>query len=567
MFLRPEFLWLLLIWLPLCGVLLTRKTLPTGWASVIEPQLLNALSPPTKTAKLNKVVLPLLGVLVIIALSGPSVENGQQRSATQGQLMVLLDTSLSMAATDTRPSRLERAKRIIDDWSRNGLFESTSVIVYSGSAHTLVPLTQDTPTIRTQLQALNPFVMPAIGNQPKAAFELLNSTLANLPDAQHHLLWLTDDIDQADAAAIELPSNVASKSLIPLGTLQGSTIPLPDNRGNLKTNNGIEVIATTNLTAINTAADALGFQVLNTAAQPNALLLGEFQQSSETQTARTDIGFWLLIPITLLFLARSAHPSMAVALVLSTGVFFVPTTAEANSWFKNADQLAFEALSKGDADTALNTARQPDILAQALFEQQNYQQAAAEFNQLDTQEGYYNAGNALALAGDLESALAAYDQALEMGEHVNATKNRQIVSDAMQNQNQEQQQNQEQAENGEEQGQDQQNGKSGEQEPGDQDSEQSSSNPSEQNSNTQPEPSDTENEPSDSEQAEPEQESQTAQRPSEPLTAEQQAAQTLEQQAVEAVLNQLEADASLLLQRKFQFQQQQNPSDAGALEW
>ena len=94
-------------------------------------------------------------------------------------------------------------------------------------------------------------------------------------------------------------------------------------------------------------------------------------------------------------------------------------------------------------------------MAASLFEQtgwrgaanyraKNYESAIASFSTTDTADGHYNRGNALALAGNLPEAIAAYDVAISRDpEHADAIYNKEIVERLLEEQESEQGENQE----------------------------------------------------------------------------------------------------------------------------
>src|SRR5690554_7251389 len=97
--------------------------------------------------------------------------------------------SASMASQDVTPSRPTRALQKVTDIVRSRTDGVTGLVVYSGEAHTVTPLTDDTRTIETLLPALSPFIMPAPGSRPeKARSEEHTSELQSRPHLVCRLL-------------------------------------------------------------------------------------------------------------------------------------------------------------------------------------------------------------------------------------------------------------------------------------------------------------------------------------------------------------------------------------------
>src|SRR5699024_9332875 len=111
--------------------------------------------------------------------------------------------SLSMHAQDIRPSRLQRARFKLQDLldrRREGL---TGLVAYSGDAHVVTPLTDDTATIANLLPALNPDLMPLYGSNPAAGVRLAIELLANGGATTGRILLVTDGITRGDADTLE----------------------------------------------------------------------------------------------------------------------------------------------------------------------------------------------------------------------------------------------------------------------------------------------------------------------------------------------------------------------------
>ncbi|WP_372965655.1 VWA domain-containing protein, partial [Marinobacter sp.] len=148
-FLRP--LWLLLL-LTLPLLYFTQNRLrqgDAGWNRYIPPVLLQPLirrrGAPSDGKTLSS-LLPLSLAIVVLAtaLAGPSWRQAPTPlKQPQDSLVIALDLSLSMLATDVEPDRLTLAKRKIRDildLRQGGL---TALLVYSGDAHVVTPLTED----------------------------------------------------------------------------------------------------------------------------------------------------------------------------------------------------------------------------------------------------------------------------------------------------------------------------------------------------------------------------------------------------------------------------------------
>ncbi len=142
---------------------------------IIDPHLLEHLLV-DQTEKKRGIPLNVLFVLLIlsiIALCGPTFR--QEASPFAGDdagLMVLMKLSKSMSSKDLQPSRLERAKQKLRDLLELRSGKSTGLIVYSGSSHLVMPLTNDAQVITSMIEDLTPELMPREGDELTGAIKL-----------------------------------------------------------------------------------------------------------------------------------------------------------------------------------------------------------------------------------------------------------------------------------------------------------------------------------------------------------------------------------------------------------
>jgi len=92
-----------------------------------------------------KLVLLFTGLaLVITALAQPQWGATREKIERKGvEVVAVLDTSLSMNATDVAPSRLHKAKQAILQLIEIMQGDSIAIVVFAGEAFTLCPLTLD----------------------------------------------------------------------------------------------------------------------------------------------------------------------------------------------------------------------------------------------------------------------------------------------------------------------------------------------------------------------------------------------------------------------------------------
>src|SRR5262249_26289963 len=128
-------------------------------------------------------------------------------------LMIALSLSSSMSKTDVAPSRLERAKQKIRDLLAARAGARTGLIAYAGTAHLVMPLTDDRTVIAPFLAALAPGLMPQDGENAAAAVGLATQSLTNETVAGSIIL-VADDL--GGGAANALPQAAGRNNLLML---------------------------------------------------------------------------------------------------------------------------------------------------------------------------------------------------------------------------------------------------------------------------------------------------------------------------------------------------------------
>ena len=227
-FLRPW--WLLLLPLALWLHLRLRRTYSTAlqWRETIAPHLLQHLTLDGAGHKAWRIrpyqLMTLAMMLAVLALAGPSwrpeiTPFTEDRAA----LIVALELTPSMLAVDQPPTRLERAKQKLRDLLSRRKGARTALIAYAGSAHTVLPLTDDSSLIELYLESLTPALMPETGADAAAALALAEQMLAAEP-APGTVLFMTDGIDRTLANTFNKAQRQEQILLLAFGSDAGGPV-------------------------------------------------------------------------------------------------------------------------------------------------------------------------------------------------------------------------------------------------------------------------------------------------------------------------------------------------------
>lgn len=173
------------------------------WKGIIAPHLVDRLvvkSSEQRTITPRRTLL-VLGVAVILAMAGPSWRTQPSPYLEdKAPLVLALDLSSSMEYDDVEPSRFERAKQKISDLLAERGGSPTALIVFAGTAHSVMPLTDDPDVLRNLLAAVNPGIMPAKGKRPDRILPEAEHML-NAGGAPGSLVLLSDGIDEGAIGA------------------------------------------------------------------------------------------------------------------------------------------------------------------------------------------------------------------------------------------------------------------------------------------------------------------------------------------------------------------------------
>jgi len=180
-FLRP--LWLLIFPVGLLmSWLIQRRSQHSDWKYFVEPELLEALltRPESNSRFTPAAVSQVLLCVWVLALAGPSWQRVPSPLVEDDAPLVIgLYLGESMLEDDLKPSRLDHAKKKIDQLLQLRAGAATALLVYAGSAHTVLPLTEDAEVLRLYLQSLSPNVVPLAGNRPDKLLAVTQEMLLN----------------------------------------------------------------------------------------------------------------------------------------------------------------------------------------------------------------------------------------------------------------------------------------------------------------------------------------------------------------------------------------------------
>jgi len=439
--LRPMWLLVLPLWLLLVYGLWRSERRDNGWPALCDPALLKYLVGDTQRqgrSRLLPATLLFGGITLIVAMAGPVWQAlPQPVYRAQSGMIIVLDLSRSMDAGDLKPSRLKRARQKVQDILQARVEGQTGLIVFAGSAFDVVPMTTDNKAILALLSSLDTSMMPVQGSRASAGLKRAELMLERGAISRGSVVMLTDGVDaDAEEAAQHLAAAGHRLNIIGVGTAEGAPIALSAG-GFLKDRQGNIVMPRLHEDRLAALAIAGGgiYQRLRADDQDVKRLPGlhpdqsrsESKSSMHTDQWREE-GPWLVLlvlPLLLLVFRRG------VLLLLLLVPMAMPDPAEALAWkdlWQTPDQQGQTLLQAGKAEEAAARFQDPEWKGVAQYRAGEFKQAANTMAATDTADGWYNRANALARAGQLQEAIAAFDQALKRQPyHADAAFNRNIV--------------------------------------------------------------------------------------------------------------------------------------------
>jgi len=377
-----------------------------------------------RDSRLPWIMLGLAWLLALLALLGPSWQRLEQSPLKRADpLVVLLELTPSMLASDVEPNRLALAKRKLLDLLAARQEAQTAVVVYAGSAHTLVPLSDDLETTRNLLDALAPPIMPVAGRRADLAVRQGLALLEQGAQGRGQLLLIGSELDAAERLGIAkaLGSNGERLGILGVGT--GSGAPIAQEDGTfLKDERGAILLARLDAGSLARFAESLGGHYQSARLDDRDLrrlgLLGGPQLLREDDEAARfdswiDQGHWLLLPL-LLLAAGAGRRGWLLCLPLLLALPQPSQAFELADLWLRPDQQGQHLLQAGRPEEAARHFKNRQWQALALYQAGDYAAAAERFAQGSTPADHYNLGNALARLGELEAARDAYEQALEL---------------------------------------------------------------------------------------------------------------------------------------------------------
>jgi Ca-activated chloride channel family protein len=234
-----QILWLLLVLPPALALFFwqaaraRRKLLEQFIQARLLSTLTVGISPARKKIRFGCLVFAV--ALLVITLARPQRGFDLQEVEQRGlDIVVAVDTSKSMLATDIAPNRLMRARLAALELMQKAGTDRMGLVAFAGDAFLECPLTIDNTAFQQCVQALDVNTIPQGGTAIAAA---IKTALTAFKEGNHHkVLVLFTDGEDNDTGALEAAQDTAKAGLkiftIGIGTAGGDLLRVTDANGN-----------------------------------------------------------------------------------------------------------------------------------------------------------------------------------------------------------------------------------------------------------------------------------------------------------------------------------------------
>ena len=420
-------------------------------------------------------------ILLAVAAAGPRIalEVPGHKFTDYTDIMLVVDISRSMQATDLNPNRLRRAQIEISELLERAQGNRMGIIVFAARAHLYVPLSSDYSALRFYLKSLDELILPTMGSQPAAALKLAYQELKGAQNTNSSIILISDgdwhDHSSLETQQLKNVSAILNQEKIPVNVLavatnEGSAVPLTkqsSETGWLR-HQGQSIVSRMDESKLRQLAKNTGGHYSpvykNDRDWATIYDKGILKQDASRHNNISDekviwheLYSWALAP-AILFLWISLIPyglqpgkssqrpqrviRSALVLILSILILFIPIRQA------NADELennAYEAYVNGQYDDALTLYKGISGYigrlgeGTSLYQLGDYKGAVQQFTQsvLDAKNdssratGLYNLGNSYFKIGDYRSAVTVYKDALTYHPNHEASRHNLLFSEAL----------------------------------------------------------------------------------------------------------------------------------------
>ena len=197
--------------------------------------LLASVSAPRQKIKALLVVASLF--MLVVAMAQPQTAGAretEQQRRVGADIVVVLDVSLSMAAEDIAPNRLERAKGELHSFLSQLEGDRVGMIVLAGNGSLRFPLTTDLEAARLLINTTTINSAPVAGTELAQGIRLATGILKQSETKDRYILLISDGENQRGEPvqeALAAKEEGIAVHTLGVGGREGAPLPVMDERG------------------------------------------------------------------------------------------------------------------------------------------------------------------------------------------------------------------------------------------------------------------------------------------------------------------------------------------------
>ncbi len=384
-------------------------------------------------------------MLILLALSRPVEKQALQEASIKAKdIIIALDVSYSMMATDIKPTRYDFAKEVITLVLKENPSSNIMLIAFTSNPLLLSPPTTDHALINIALKSLNPEFILTKGTSLENLFKKLSS----MKLGHKNLILMTDGGEEDNLARLIplIEGSSINLTVLALGTTQGTTVKRKDG-SLLKDHNGNLVISRINPLLSSLASSLRGtYLTPSSSAKTSAEEISQalnankinMQEIQKMQKQHFEL-YQIPLALALLFFFM-LHTRAVKYLLLLFALLGMPAQAsffdtyhliQAYKSYKNHDFNATQTELKQLSTPSLQS---QFTLANSYYKQGAYKQAIQAYKSIRStsalvkQRLYYNIANAYVMLKAYDKAKIYYTKTLQLGEDADAIHNLKLIS-------------------------------------------------------------------------------------------------------------------------------------------
>lgn len=212
--------------------------------------------------------------LMIVMLARPQMGTKISHEKRTGiETIIALDISNSMLAEDVAPSRLDRAKMMVENLVDHFTNDKIGLIVFAGEASVQLPITSDFVSAKMFLSSIEPSLIETQGTDIAAAVTMATHSFTQEEGVGKAIIVITDGEDH-EGGAMEAAQEAKDKGMrvymLGIGSTKGAPIPVAGSHDYMKDNTGATVMSALNEDMCKQVAEAGGGAYIHVENNSNA---------------------------------------------------------------------------------------------------------------------------------------------------------------------------------------------------------------------------------------------------------------------------------------------------------